>query len=101
MKMPKFKPCPFCGKEESVEFISESDMAKMNNGVRGGDGWYVICNATNFGCGSASGYGGTQLEALGIWNNSRQFDKKVIEVDEKTIIDILMRLNKLEQEKDK
>lgn len=95
--MAYFKPCPFCGCTYSPEFISENAYAELNDGQGSNNGWYVICNANRDGCGSISGWAGTKLEALGKWNNAKQFETKMIEVDETTIMKILTRLDKLEK----
>ena len=53
---PDIKPCPFCGKSDTVEIECDSEHI------------YVFCNTYNDGCGASSGYCNTEEEALELWN---------------------------------
>lgn len=53
---PDIKPCPFCGKSDTVEIECDSEYI------------YVFCNTYNDGCGASSGYANTEEEALELWN---------------------------------
>ncbi len=50
------KPCPFCGREDSVYMLKERDE------------WHVQCDFTWGGCGAGGGWRKTPKEAADAWN---------------------------------
>ena len=64
MKKSVLKPCPFCGKEESVYMQKE------------GRDYAVVCDFNWGGCGACGGYRETTKDAAEAWNN------RVSEVEE-------------------
>jgi len=53
---PDIKPCPFCGKSDSVEIECDSEQ------------FYVICSCYKDGCGASGGYRDTEEDAWEAWN---------------------------------
>ena len=54
------EPCPFCG-ESAQEMISQRD-------PDGNQMYSVLCDSTQGGCGSASGYYKDPLDSIVAWN---------------------------------
>lgn len=50
------KPCPFCGKTDTVRIRKEEDQ------------YIILCNVHKGGCGGSSGYYYSQEEAIDNWN---------------------------------
>ena len=50
------KPCPFCGKTDTIKIKKE------------GDQYIILCNVHKGGCGGSSGYYYFQEEAIEKWN---------------------------------
>ena len=93
--MADLKPCPFCGNTGyGVSVITEQEMAEMSDGEGSNGGWYVICSANAGGCGSNSGWAQTTEKATEKWNTRIG---KIVEVKESVLVDVLVRLNKLEK----
>lgn len=69
MKYSELKPCPFCGKHETLEVLHHTEcdwLPQDEDNV--GDGTYVICSVPRGGCGASSGYAEGADEALARWN---------------------------------
>lgn len=56
MSNKELKPCPFCGKKDSVQWDD-------HNGI-----YYILCNAMKGGCGSTSGGYENKCETIELWN---------------------------------
>lgn len=50
------KPCPFCGKTESIKLKYSGTQCQ------------ILCNIHKGGCGSSSGYYNSEIEAIDKWN---------------------------------
>ena len=61
------KPCPFCpdGGKPKVESHNVAHGVSDDNCV---DGWIVICDASNGGCGAGTGWQESGAEATAAWN---------------------------------
>lgn len=64
----ELKPCPFCGSSSAPKIYSANDADDEDNYP---DQYQVVCDFNNGGCGSASGYRGTEEEAVVLWNTRR------------------------------
>ncbi len=53
----ELKPCPLCGKSESLEFDHYDEI------------WYILCNAKKGGCGTTSGGYENKSEVVDLWEN--------------------------------
>ena len=97
--MADLKPCPFCGNSgDGIAVITEQEMAEMSDGQGSNEGFYIICQATNNGCGSNSGWGISIDSASAIWN-TRITQDKVVEVKESVLVNLLVRVNNLEKQR--
>lgn len=53
---PTAKPCPFCGKTESIKLKYSNTQCQ------------ILCDIHKGGCGSSSGYYNSEIEAIDKWN---------------------------------
>ena len=68
-------PCPFCGsnnvivldQDQAASMFSHSDVIDM----KANEGHFVICSATDGGCGAMSGFGKTVGRAVSRWNKRK------------------------------
>ncbi len=74
--MEELKECPFCGNAPIV--LSDEDYKTMCEETYGEipegddcDGMYIICPATDGGCGACSGWGETLEDATKLWNRRK------------------------------
>lgn len=58
----KLKPCPFCGKRDTLEINFDEGNANCQ----------IICNFNKGGCGSSSGFRHTEDEAIKLWNTRKE-----------------------------
>ena len=72
----KLLQCPFCGKMESVQVRSMSQMIgdEFDDGLY--ESYAVVCNANEsagfVGCGAKGGYADSKLEAISKWNMRKE-----------------------------
>lgn len=73
--MKGLKPCPFCGKTESVVFVTTEEMESCQNKECvyhyhnvGTDMVAVICSTQKGGCGGSGGYYVSEDDASIAWN---------------------------------
>lgn len=63
------KPCPFCGKIDTVGVFREDDVTPELKEVSSAPwGYAVLCDAQAGGCGSSSGYKSNKKDAIKLWN---------------------------------
>lgn len=71
----ELKPCPHCGKTESLRVGTDADFDDVDEDTV--TGWYQVCcsayqdyssGRNDGGCGAASGYAPTREEAIEKWN---------------------------------
>lgn len=67
------KPCPFCGKTETLEVITGQElMDEEQEFWRHADSFAVVCDASTpdgkGGCGGGGGFMPTEAEAVARWN---------------------------------
>ena len=60
--MAELKPCPFCGKKESVIVFKENDE------------YIVCCDWSQDGCGATGGYSDSIKSAIEKWNRRAEND---------------------------
>lgn len=53
---PIIKPCPFCGKTDTIKIKKEENQ------------YVICCSVHKGGCGSSSGYYNSEIEAIDKWN---------------------------------
>lgn len=68
--MTELKPCPFCGKTDSLEVSDCGSLEECGMFEECGEFAYktVVCNVNKKGCGATSGYASTKEEAIEKWN---------------------------------
>jgi len=70
---PNLLPCPFCGKSEFLEVLTDAEIHESGDEAFTLDGWGVICSAAveeglPGGCGAQGGYQETPELAVEAWN---------------------------------
>lgn len=63
-----FKPCPHCGKQESVGVVRWSDEHEYYPDSGEEDSYAINCNFNQKGCGATGGYRITLEDAAVAWN---------------------------------
>lgn len=63
----KLKPCPFCGKTDTIGVFSHSQIEDLYES-KGLDCFAVCCDAQNGGCGAVGGYEEERDDAIATWN---------------------------------
>lgn len=61
------KPCPFCGKVETV-FVGTEEQIELLDYKPIETVYAICCSKLKGGCGASSGYGETKQEARDAWN---------------------------------
>jgi hypothetical protein len=66
----QLKPCPFCGSHTAPQVYSQSDFNTDYdiNASLVDDGYFVVCNALNGGCGTMSGWMFDSDTTASTWN---------------------------------
>lgn len=63
------KPCPFCGKRDSlVWYHQESNEDDIQDILEEEGEASIVCSVVSGGCGSSSGYHSSQVSILQAWN---------------------------------
>ena len=77
MNSVMLKPCPFCGKHNTLTVTTAQELAEQDSNYDGefwehSDSWAVMCDAHRpggpGGCGASGGFFGTEVEAVATWN---------------------------------
>lgn len=58
--------CPFCGKDESLEVVKQSDL--WNDYELPVERFTVVCSWNKKGCGATCGFHSTKQKAVSRWN---------------------------------
>jgi len=61
-------PCPFCGKTESVQVCTASEILGDEFDSSNYESYSGICDSSIGGCGANGGYADTKREAAQNWN---------------------------------
>lgn len=71
--MTELKPCPFCGKSDTLEFTTCAELEACKNfEVCPGSFLAVVCNVNKGGCGAVSGYDTSIKKVAEKWNRREQ-----------------------------